>query len=178
MNLEQLKIILKDKNVTDLKTIIYNVYNKVPEAKDFINVSVPFEKKVIKQNIEHLFKRYKKQFNEYLLPNILENNTKEEEAFKLLERIRKKDISAQFTIDCELLFVENCKEFIVTYGYFDEDYYITMDEVFESACIKIKANNLIEKYYDAIEKLISFGNNYGFEFNTTCEELDIYKTIR
>ena len=53
MNFEQLKIILKDKNVTDLKTIIYSVYNKVPEAKDFINVFVPFEKKVIKQNIEH-----------------------------------------------------------------------------------------------------------------------------
>lgn len=52
------------------------------------------------------------------MPNILETNTKEEEAFKLLERIRKKDISVQFTIDCELLFVEYCKEFILTYGYF------------------------------------------------------------
>lgn len=66
MNFEQLKIILKDKNVADLKTNLYNVYNKVPEAKDFINVFVPFEKKVMKQNIDHLFKRYKKQFNEYL----------------------------------------------------------------------------------------------------------------
>jgi hypothetical protein len=119
MNFEQLKIILKDKNVTDLKTIIYNVYNKVPEAKDFINVFVPLEKEVIKQNSEQLFKRYKKQFNEYLLPNILETNIKEEEAFNLLERIRKKDISSQFTIDCELLFVEYCKEFIETYSYFD-----------------------------------------------------------
>jgi hypothetical protein len=42
MNFDQLKTILKDKNVVDLKTIIYNVYNKVPEAKDFINVFVPF----------------------------------------------------------------------------------------------------------------------------------------
>lgn len=177
MNFEQLNIILKDKNVADLKSIIYNVYNKVPDAKDFIDVFLPIEKEAIKQNTEQLFKRYKKQFNEYLLPDILENSTKEE-AFKLLERIRKKDISFQFTIDCEILFVEYCKEFIETYGYFDEDYYITMDEVFESACIKIKANNLTEEYYDIIEKLISFGNNYGFEFNTTCEELDIYKTIR
>ncbi|QTE21407.1 hypothetical protein [Polaribacter cellanae] len=167
MNFEQLKIILKDKNVADLKTIIYNVYNKVPDAKDFIDVFVPLEKEVIKQNTEQLFKRYKKQFNEYLLPDILENNTKEEDAFKLLERIRKKNISVQFTIDCELLFVENCNEFIETYGYFDEDYYIKMDEVFESACIKIKTNNLTEEYYNnTVEKLISFGNDYGFEFNS------------
>jgi len=177
MNFEQLKIILKDKNVADLKAIIYNVYNKVPEAKDFIDVLVPFEKGIVEQNIEHLFKKYKKQFNEYLLPDIPESNTNEEAAFKLLERIRKKDISSQFTIDCELLFVEYCKEFILTYGYFDEDYYITMDEVFESACIKIKTSNSTEEYYNTIEKLISFGNNYGFEFKTTCEELDIYKTI-
>lgn len=177
MNIEKLKIILKDKNVTDLKTIIYNVYNKVPEAKDFIDVSVPFEKEIIEQNVERLFERYKKQFNEYLLPNILESNTKEEEAFKLLERIRKKDINSQFTIDSELWFLECCKEFIVTYGYFDEDYYTTMDEVFESACIKIKTNKLTEDYYKTVKELIIFGNSYGFEFDNVCKELDIYKTL-
>jgi hypothetical protein len=177
MNFEQLKIILKDKNDADLKTIIYNVYNKVPAAKDFIDVFLPLEKEAIKQNTEQLFKRYKKQFNEYLLPDILENNTKEEEAFKLLERIRKKDISFQFTIDCELSFVEYCKEFILTYGYFDEDYYIAMDEIFESACLKIKAENLIEEYRSAIKKLIEFGNEYGFEFNEICKTFGIYKAL-
>tara|TARA_R110001583_G_scaffold58811_2_gene175102 strand:+ start:135 stop:671 length:537 start_codon:yes stop_codon:yes gene_type:complete len=177
MNIEKLKILLKNKSVTDLKSIIYNVYNKVPEAKDFIDVFVPFEKEVVKQNTEQLFKRYKKQFNEYLLPNILENNTKEEEALKLLERIQKKDISSQFTINCELQFIECCKEFIVTYGYFDESYYITMDEVFESACLKIKDENLIEEYRSTIEKLIFFGNEYGFEFSEICKKLGIYKTL-
>lgn len=178
MNIEELKILLKDKNVTGLKTIIYNVYNKVPEAKDFIDVFVPFEKKVIKQNIEQQFKRYKKKIQEYIFPLDFETPTREYEALKLIKRIRKKDVSLQLTVDCELWYVACCKEFILTYGYFDEDYYITMDEVFESACIKIKTNNLTEEYYDAIEKLISFGNNYGFEFSNTCKELDIYKTLR
>lgn len=177
MNIERLKIILKGKSVTDLKSIIYNIYNKVPEAKDFIDVFVPFEKDVVKQSTEQLFKRYKKQFNEYLLPNILENDAKEYEAFVLLERIRKKDISPKFTIDCELLFIECCKEFIVTYAYFDEDYYITMDEVFESACQKIKTNKLTEDYKDVVKELIFFGNEYGFEFSEICKKLTIYKTL-
>lgn len=48
MTIEKLKILLKNKSVTDLKAIIYSVYNKVPEAKDFIGVFVPFEKEVVK----------------------------------------------------------------------------------------------------------------------------------
>lgn len=177
MNIDQLKLILKNKNVTDLKNIIYALYKNVPEAKDYIEIIAPLDKKVIKQNSEQLFRRYQKQFREYLLPDILEMNTRELEAFKLLERIRKKNISPQFTIDCELQFITCCKEFILTYGYFDEDYYITMDEVFESTCIKIKENSLIEDYRDHIQKLIVFGNQYGFEFSRICNDLDIYKTI-
>ncbi|GAB1856861.1 hypothetical protein MHTCC0001_16970 [Flavobacteriaceae bacterium MHTCC 0001] len=177
MNIEQLKLILKNKSVTDLKSIIYMLYTNVPEAKDYIDIIAPFDKKAVKQNSEQLFKRYQKQFREYLLPDILEMNTREFEAFKLLERIRKKNISPQFTVDCELQFITYCKEFILTYGYFDEDYYITMDEVFESACIKIKENRLYEDYRDDIEKLIVFGNEYGFEFSEICKELNIYQTL-
>ena len=177
MNIEQLKVILKNKSVTDLKRIIYTLYNNVSEAKDYIDIIAPFDGEIVKQNSEQLFKRYQKKFQEYLLPDILETNTRELEAFELLERIRKKNISPQFTIDCELQFIINCKEFILTYGYFDEDYYITMDEVFKSSCIKIKENNLYEDYRDIIKKLIVFGNEYGLEFSEICKELDIYQTL-
>lgn len=177
MNIEQLKLILKNKNVTDLKNIIFALYANVPEAKDYIDVIAPFDREIVKQNTEQLFKRYQKQFQEYLLPDILETNIREVEAFKLLERIRKKSVSPQFTIDCELQYITYCKEFILTYGYFDEDYYITMDEIFESACIKIQENNLLEDYRDSIEKLLAFGNEYGFEFREVCKELKIYQTL-
>lgn len=177
MNIEQLKLILKNKSLTDIKNIIYALYTNIPEAKDYIDIIAPFDKKVIKQNSEQLFKRYQKQFREYLLPDILETNTRELEAFKLLERIRKKNISTQFTIDCEFQFINYCREFILTYGYFDEDYYITMDEVFESACIKIKAEKLIEDYRNTIEKLLHFGSEYGFEFSEICKDLGIYRTL-
>ena len=178
MNIENLKRILKGKNAADLKTIIYNVYDKVPEAKDFIDVFVPFEKKVIKKNTEQLFKRYKKKIQGYIFPQDFETQMRDDEALELIERIRKKDISPKFTIDCELWFVECCIEYIVDYVYFEEYFYITIDEVFESACLKIKTNNLTEAYFDTIEKLISFENTYDFEFSTICKELNIYKTLR
>lgn len=178
MNIEQLKIILKGKNVADLKTIIYNVYDKVPEAKDFIDVSVPVEKKVIKKNTEQLFKRYKKKIQDYIFPQDFETEMRDDEALEFIERIRKKDISPKFTIDCELWFVECCVGFVVDYSYFDEYFYITIDEVFESACLKIKANNLTEAYFDTIKKLISVENIYEFEFSTICKKLDIYKTLQ
>jgi len=177
MDIEELKLLLKDKNISELKDIIYKVYTKVPEAKDLIDIISSYEKEVIKQNTSKLLKRYKKQLDEYLMPNVLMDQPKEEEAYKLLERIRKKDINPEFTIDCELQFIASCKEFILTYGYFDEDYYITMDEVFESACIKIKAENLIENYRKTIERLIQFGDEYGFEFSDICKDLSIYITL-
>ena len=96
---------------------------------------------------------------------------------KLLKRIRKNNIDIQLVIDCEFYFIECCKEFILTYGYFDEDYYITMDEIFESACTKIKSENLIENYRETVEKLLQFGYKYGFEFNEICKDLDIYKPL-
>lgn len=176
MDVTELKSRLEDKNVQELRGIVCKVYTHVPEAKDFIELIVPFDKEIVKQTTAQLFKRYKKQFVAYLLPDILESNPKEEEAYKLLERIRKKDINSQFIIDCEFQFIECCKEFILTYGYFDEDYYITMDEVFESACLKIKEENLIEDYWEIVGNLLQFGNEYGFEFDEICKELEIYQT--
>lgn len=52
-----------------------------------------------------------------------------------------------------------------------------MDEVFESACIKIKTEKLIEEYRSSIEKLIGFGDEHGFEFSEICKTLAIYKIL-
>lgn len=177
MNIKELKELLKNKKSKELKEIIYKVYSEVPEAKDLIDIIAPYDKEIIKQNKAQLLKRYKKQFQDYLLPDIIESLPREEEALNLLKRIRKKDIDTRFVIDCEFYFIEYCKEFILTYGYFDEEYYITMDEVFESACVKIKNKNLIEDYRDTIKELLQFGNEYGFEFREICKGLGIYKEL-
>lgn len=177
MNIAELKQILKNKNAQQLREIICKVYTKVPEARGYIDIITPIEKQKIRQNTEQLLKRYKRQLDDYLMPDILIEKSKEEEAYALLERIRKKNITAEFTIDCELQFVESCKTFILTYGYFDEDYYITMEEVFENACIKIKAENLVENYREIIERFIQFGYEYGLEFKEICKDLGIYKTL-
>ncbi len=173
MNLEHLKIILKGKDVTFLKSIIYKLYKKIPEAKEYLDISIPHEKEIVKQNIEGLLKRYKKQIDGYIFPIDFQTPTKEEEALRLIERIRKKEISPKFTIECELHYIDSCKHFILEYGYFDEEYYIAMDEMFESACKKIKKHHLIEFYQDRIKKLTAFGNEYGFQFEEIYNEIDI-----
>ena len=65
----------------------------------------------------------------------------------------------------------------MTYGYYDDDYYITMDELFESACQKLKRHELLLNYEEQIEKLLVFGNEYGFEFAEICKDLGIYRTL-
>ncbi len=176
MNTKKLKLLLNRKRGLELREIIYRVYAEVPEANALIDSLLPDHKKTIKQNKTQLFKRYKRQFYDYLLPNILESDVDDVAAYELLERIRKNNIDTQLVIDCEFQFVTYCKEFILTYGYFDEDYYISMEEVFESACKKIKEKGLIEDYKETVEKLLQFGDEYGLGFSEICEDLGIYKT--
>jgi len=173
MNLEQLKIILKDKDITYLKNVIYTLYKKIPEAKDYLDISIPNQAVAVKRNAESLLKRYKKQIDGYIFPIDFQTPTKEDEALSLIERIRKKEISPEFTVECELHYIDSCKDFIIEYGYFDEEYYITMDEMFESVCKKIKKHHLIEQYQDRIKNLKVFGSEYGFEFEEIYNEIDI-----
>lgn len=177
MNIEQLKILLKDKNITELKSIIYDLHKKVPEVKDYLSISIHRDAAIVKQNTENLLKKYKRKIQDYIFPVDFETPTREEEAIKLIERIRKKEISPEFTIECELHYLSSCKDFILMYGYHDDEYYITMDEMFESACKKIKKQGLLLDYQESIEKLLAFGNEYGFEFGEICKDLKIYKTL-
>lgn len=175
MNVAQLKIVLRDKTITELKNIIYDVYKKIPEAKDHIDSIVTIDKETVRHNTEKLLKRYKTKITNYIFPEDFETFTQEDRALKLIKRIRKKAISPEFTIESELHYIISCKDFILTYGYFDEDYYITMDEMFESMCRTIKKHRLLSNFEDQIQKLIAFGNEYGFEFANICNDLGIYK---
>ena len=88
-----------------------------------------------------------------------------EKAINLLLSIRKSNINTKLTIKCELFFINCCKDFIVNYGYFDEDLYNTMEEIFKQSSKSIFENFLQNEFKEEIENLIQFGNEYGLEFD-------------
>ncbi len=171
MNFEELQSRLKEKTSAELRFFLLELYQKIPEVKDYLDITIPTNQKEYQQNYEKLKIRYKKELDKYLNPSIPEEDLDEEKAINLIERIRKAELNPEFTIECEMYFVECCKNFILNYGYFDEDYYDTMEEVFEWACWLIEENNLLEDYRDDIETLIRFGNDYGLDFERIFKNL-------
>lgn len=73
-----------------------------------LDIYIPHEKEIVKQNTERLLKRYKKQIDGYIFPIDFQTPTKEEETLRLIEKNRKKEISPEFTIECELHYIDSC----------------------------------------------------------------------
>ncbi|WP_374540331.1 hypothetical protein [Flavobacterium sp.] len=165
MNLKHLESRLKRKNATELKYLLMDVCSKFPEAKDYLDIITSTNKKETKQNLISLEKTYKTKFTKYLCPNILEDDLDLEKAINHLLSIRKSNINTKLTIKCELFFINCCKDFIVNYGYFDEDLYNTMEEIFKQSSKSIFENFLQNEFKEEIENLIQFGNEYGLEFD-------------
>ena len=165
MNLEHLESRIKGKNATELKYLLMDVFSKFPEVKDYLDIITSTNKKETQQNLISLEKTYKTKFTKYLCPNILEDDLDLEKAINLLLSIRKSNINTKLTIKCELFFLNCCKDFVLNYGYFDEDFYNTLDEVFKRLSDSIFENHLEEDYKEDIESLIQFGNEYGLEFD-------------
>ncbi len=165
MNLEHLESRLKGKNATELKYLLMDVYSKFPEVKDYLDIAISSNQKENQQNLISLEKTYKTKFTKYLCPNILEDDLDLEKAINLLLSIRKSNINTKLTIKCELFFINCCKDFIVNYGYFDEDLYNTMEEIFKQSSKSIFENFLQNEFKEEIENLIQFGNEYGLEFD-------------
>ena len=165
MNLEHLESRIKGKNATELKYLLMDVFSKFPEVKDYLDIITSTNKKETQQNLISLEKTYKTKFTKYLCPNILEDDLDLEKAINILLSIRKANINTKLTIKCELFFLNCCKDFILNYGYFDKDFYSTLDEVFKRLSDSIFENHLEEDYKEDIESLIQFGNEYGLEFD-------------
>lgn len=175
MTTQELKNQLENKSNNELKHIISQLYQKIPEAQDYLDIILPIDKKEIEQNTERLLVKYKKQISQYLYPDVLDNKFPDEiRAEKLIQKISIKDFSPKFTIECKLHFIKKGTEFIKEYGYFDEGYYIKLDEIFESVCIDIKKHSLIENYQSNLNCFIHFGNEYGLNFKDIYNSLKMY----
>lgn len=175
MTIQELKNQLENSTNNELKYIVSQLYQKIPEVKDYLDIILPNDKKEVEKNTESLLTKYKKQLSEYLCPEIMDDKFPDEvRAEKLIQKISIKDFSPKFTIECKLHFINKGTEFIKEYGYFDEGYYIKLDEIFESVCIDIKKHSLIENYQSNLNYFIHFGNEYGLDFEDIYNSLKMY----
>lgn len=157
MALNQLKKELNKMEKTEIIKMISELYKRVPEAKNYLDIYTTGE-------FKKLAEKYKIQIEKYIFPNGRNMVLRETEARKIIRTVRKMKIT-ELNVDLELHYVSCCLEIIEDYGYWDENYYIAIEKMFNSAINGISQLGIQNKYKNKLRLLSSKASEYGIELN-------------
>ncbi|MEM6720911.1 MAG: DUF6155 family protein [Bacteroidota bacterium] len=156
MGLRDLKKELHKMDKSDMIKLISEMYSKIPSAKEFLDIFSGVK-------IETLIEKYKKEIERYVYPSGREMVLRESEARKIIRTVRKMKIT-ELNVELELYYVECCLDIIQDFGYFDENYYISIEKMLDSALKGISEIGEEEKYQYRINNIYSIGSEYGIDF--------------
>lgn len=157
MALNGLKKELNKMGESEIIKLISDLYKKVPEAKNYLDIFATGETK-------ELVEKYKKQIEKYIYPNGRNMDLRETEARKIIRTVRKMKIT-ELNVELELHYVNCCLEIIEDFGYWDENYYIALEKMFDNAINGISELGMQDKYNDKIILLSSKASKYGIELD-------------
>ncbi len=154
MPLRELKKELNQMEKTDIIKLISEMYKKIPDAKDYLDIFTTGD-------IKQLIIKYKREIQNYIYPDI-DMVLRETEARKLIRYVRKMKIT-ELNIELELHYVKCCLNIIEDYGYWDENYYLAVEKMFDNAVVAIYKLGIEEKNKEQIKCLVSKGYDYGID---------------
>lgn len=157
MNLTTLKKELKALEKEEIIQLIGDLYKKVPEAKNYLNIYVTGD-------ISKLAEKYRKQIEKYVFPYGRDMVLREKEARKLIRSVRKMKIH-ELNIELALHYVDCCLEVIESFGYYDDNYYIALQNMLQQAIKDLQEIENYKNYIKYIDKLSERASIYGIEIH-------------
>jgi Zn-dependent M16 (insulinase) family peptidase len=155
MALKELKKELNQMDKTEIIKLISEMYKKIPDAKNYLDIFATGE-------IKQLTEKYKKEIEKYIYPNGRNMDLRETEARKIIRTVRKMKIT-ELNVELELHYVSCCIEVIEDFGYWNENYYIALEKMFDNAINGIYKLGIEEKYKERIKILSNKASEYGIE---------------
>lgn len=153
MSIAKLKKDLKQQSKDEIIDLVLDLYKKIPSAKDFLDVYTSYD-------TQKLIEKYKKEIERLVYSRGINFNSKEVEARKLIRTIRKMKID-EVTIASELHYVKCCLDVVEKYGFWEENYYVAIEKIFDSAEKKILTNGWEDNYKIQLNQIIKKANEYG-----------------
>lgn len=157
MALNQLKKELNKMEKAEIIKMISELYKKVPEAKDYLDIYTTGE-------IKKIAEKYKIQIEKYIYPNGRNMEFREIEARKIIRSVRKMKIT-ELNVELELHYVSCCLEIIEDFGYWDDSYYMALGKMFENAVKGVSELGMEDKYNQMIIFLSCKASKYGIELD-------------
>jgi len=155
MGLREVKSKLNSLDKTEMIKLISEMYKKIPTAKNYLDIYAT-------GNINELVEKYKKEIEKYIYPSGNNLVLKEAEAKKLIKTVRKMKV-IELNIELELHYVHCCLDVISDFGYWDENYYLSIDRMFNSAIVGIEELGIEDEYSERVAHLSSRANEFGLE---------------
>lgn len=155
MGLKEIKKELNTIDKSEIIKLISEMYKNIPSVKNYLDIYFTGE-------IEQLAIKYKKEIEKYVYPSGVNIILREAEARKLIRTVRKMKIT-ELNIELELYYVKCCLEIIRDFGYADDNYYVNLEKIFNSAVEGINEIGAEEKYKQQLSSLSQQGEEYGLE---------------
>jgi len=155
MRLREVKTKLNSLDKTEIIKLISEIYKKVPAAKNYLDVYATGD-------INKLAEKYKKEIEKYVYPSGSNLVLKESEARKLIRTVRKMKV-IELNIELELHYVDCCLDVIRDFGYWNENYYLSVDKMYNSAVNGIAELGLIDEYAERLENISARASEFGTE---------------
>lgn len=155
MSLRALKKELNQMDKTKIINLILDMYKKIPDAKNFLDIFTTGD-------IEKLTDKYKNEIERYIYPHGRDMVLRETEARKIIRTVRKMKIT-QLNVALELHYVSCCLEIIDDFGYWEENYYVAIEKMFDNAINGINEMGMEEKYLEQIRTLSDKASEFGLE---------------
>ncbi|MCG6191572.1 DUF6155 family protein [Maribellus maritimus] len=155
MGLREVKTRLNNLDKTEIIKLISEMYKKVPAAKNYLDIYATGD-------VNELAEKYKKEIEKYVYPSGSNLVLKESEAKKLIRTVRKMKV-IELNIELELHYVNCCLDVITDFGYWDENYYLSVDKMFHSAVNGTTELGLVDEYSERLENISARASEFGLE---------------
>ncbi len=155
MGLREVKTKLNTLEKTEIIKLISEMYKVIPMAKNYLDIYATGD-------IKELIEKYKKEIEKYVYPTGRNLVLKESEAKKLIGTVRKMKI-VELNIELELHYVDCCLDVIADFGYWDENYYLSIGRMYNNAITGIVELGLEDEYCDRLENLSYRASEFGLD---------------
>ena len=165
INLTDIKQYLKKADKEELISDITELFQKFPAVKDYYQI------KLYPQDEQEIAAKYKKIIEDQFFPSRGLGKAKLSVAKKAISDYKKVCQNQTSLIDIMLFYVEQGVKFTSAYGDINEQFYISMEGVYEQVVKIIIKANLKDNFQARCRKIITDTKDMGWGFHDTLTEI-------
>lgn len=163
LSVSEMKNILKNQSKEELIKLVIDSYKAIPQLKEYITV-----KYANQDAIEQIAEVYKDKIYNVFFPKNMSAQFKISNAKKAISDFKKLCSDQKYVIDVMLYYVEMGVEFTNTYGDIDEDFYNSIEGMYEAVVNdmnKCKDSKIFRIYSDRLTSVIDNTRGIGWGFH-------------